>query len=287
MDGIEATEHIRRYGELQQHYKNSPIVALTANTAAGVRELFMQHGFADFMSKPIDSVLLHNVLKKWIPKNKQEGSIETEPQDILSEPSIDMIELEGVDVAKGIRLSGGTVEHYVEILAIFHEDGLQNKITIEESTTSGDIRAFTICVHALKGALANIGAEKLSEEAYALEKAGQRDDMGYIEKNSRQFLKKLDKLLNEISTIISSDKIKQQSGSLLSELLLTELTNLKTALENMNAFEINKSIDSMLVLECTDEVKSILRNISKHILMVEYEQATSLIDSLLYPSSNT
>jgi len=61
MDGIEATETIRASGyEL-------PIVALTANAVAGQAEMFLEHGFNDFISKPINvhklDYLLNNLIK--------------------------------------------------------------------------------------------------------------------------------------------------------------------------------------------------------------------------------
>ncbi|MCL1956897.1 MAG: ATP-binding protein, partial [Fibromonadales bacterium] len=66
MDGVETTETIREI------YANLPIIALTANAVSGVREMFLENGFNDFISKPIDTVELNAVLEKWLPKEKQE-----------------------------------------------------------------------------------------------------------------------------------------------------------------------------------------------------------------------
>jgi signal transduction histidine kinase/CheY-like chemotaxis protein len=65
MDGIEATAYIRN--EIGTDYaRNIPIVALTANALAGNAEMFLQNGFNDFISKPIDVELLETILTKWI-----------------------------------------------------------------------------------------------------------------------------------------------------------------------------------------------------------------------------
>ena len=50
---------------------NVPIVALTANAVSGMREFFLENGFNDFMSKPVDVVKLDSVLENWIPREKQ------------------------------------------------------------------------------------------------------------------------------------------------------------------------------------------------------------------------
>jgi CheY-like chemotaxis protein len=72
MDGIEATRHIREMGSEDPYYNNVAIIALTANAIEGTRELFLENGFNDFLSKPIDTVLLNTILVKWIPKDKHE-----------------------------------------------------------------------------------------------------------------------------------------------------------------------------------------------------------------------
>ena len=67
MDGVEATKIIRGLG-----YRH-PIIALTANTMAGQAEMFMENGFDDFISKPIDLRRLDAVLNKMI-RDKRHGT---------------------------------------------------------------------------------------------------------------------------------------------------------------------------------------------------------------------
>jgi CheY-like chemotaxis protein len=76
MDGVETTQHIRSMGKENAYLNDLPIIALTANAVAGTKEMFMENGFTDFLSKPIDTILLNAILKKWIPKEKQIGGVE-------------------------------------------------------------------------------------------------------------------------------------------------------------------------------------------------------------------
>ena len=75
MDGIEATVIIRNMG-----YKGC-IVALTANALAGQAELFMENGFDDFISKPIDLRQLNTVLNKYIRDAAHNGARGSTPRD--------------------------------------------------------------------------------------------------------------------------------------------------------------------------------------------------------------
>jgi len=60
MDGIETTQQLRTLGY------SGIIVALTANALVGNEEMFLHNGFDDFISKPIDTRHLDNILNKFI-----------------------------------------------------------------------------------------------------------------------------------------------------------------------------------------------------------------------------
>jgi signal transduction histidine kinase/CheY-like chemotaxis protein len=64
MDGIEATRIIRKIDS--EYARNVPIIVLTANAVAGSREMFLENGFNDFISKPIDTKMLDMALNRWI-----------------------------------------------------------------------------------------------------------------------------------------------------------------------------------------------------------------------------
>jgi signal transduction histidine kinase len=61
MDGIETTIAIRELGI------NVTIVALTACVVEGQRELMLEAGMNDYLSKPIENAELQRVLIKWLP----------------------------------------------------------------------------------------------------------------------------------------------------------------------------------------------------------------------------
>ncbi|MCL2127182.1 MAG: transporter substrate-binding domain-containing protein [Treponema sp.] len=75
MDGVETTRHIRAMGAEDPYYNDVPVIALTADAVSGIKEMFFTNGFNDFLSKPIDTVRLDAVLERWIPKEKQHGSV--------------------------------------------------------------------------------------------------------------------------------------------------------------------------------------------------------------------
>ena len=54
MDGIETLEHLRETGKNTE----TPAVALTANAVSGARDMYLNAGFTDYLSKPVDGAKL-------------------------------------------------------------------------------------------------------------------------------------------------------------------------------------------------------------------------------------
>ncbi len=61
MDGLEATRQLRDRG-----FADIPIIAMTANAMVGDREICLQSGMNDYISKPIKREVIFEVLNKWL-----------------------------------------------------------------------------------------------------------------------------------------------------------------------------------------------------------------------------
>jgi len=285
MDGVEATLLIRKMGEENSYYEKVPIIALTANAVSGTKEAFLQIGFNDFISKPIDTVRLNAILEKWIPKKKQKAAPKKENANEIryKRSNTKSIVIEGIDTDKGIFLSGGTQESYLETLAIYYKDGFEKLREIETSMESGNLNLYTVHIHALKSASANIGALELSEIAATLENAGERNDEGYVKSHTPGLLAALEAMLGEINGVLMMNKEngKVENNLCNKEILVPELEKLKAALEALDAGTINKTIDGLQNLTKADSTGGVIGNISEKILIGEYEEALELVKTML------
>jgi len=72
MDGLEATEQVRGL----PGYVNTPILAMTANSFAEDRELCLQAGMNDYISKPVSPEVLYEKLLHWLTR---QGGTNTSP----------------------------------------------------------------------------------------------------------------------------------------------------------------------------------------------------------------
>ena len=67
MDGIETLNHLKETGGIPE---GCTMIALTANATAGARERYIEAGFDDYLSKPIEVEALEKKLSMWLPKEK-------------------------------------------------------------------------------------------------------------------------------------------------------------------------------------------------------------------------
>lgn len=69
MPGMDGVETLAR---LKAEFSGSlcPVIALTANAIAGARDMYLNAGFQDYLSKPIKGEKLEKMLMKWLPPEK-------------------------------------------------------------------------------------------------------------------------------------------------------------------------------------------------------------------------
>jgi signal transduction histidine kinase/DNA-binding response OmpR family regulator len=180
MDGIETTKKLRESG-----YKGV-IVALTANALVGNDEMFSQHGFDGFISKPIDVHNLNEILNRFIRDRHPDEAKNFKPK--TAEQTAAMSD-----------------ETKTKLFRVFRRDAEKAVVTLRETAprrggVGGDIKLFTTTVHAMKSALANVGENEKSQLAAALEKAALDDNKEFIALHTEAFVKTLEKLIKELSS---------------------------------------------------------------------------------------
>ena len=283
MDGIEAVAHIRVWEKKMQVKNPMPIIALTANAVSGTRKMFLENGFNDYLSKPINTVKLNAVLEKWIPAEKQKK--QTEQAAAAKGPDSPPIVIEGLDAQKGIAMLRGNVALYLRTLSIFCREGNDIAAKLKQCLETGNIPLYTTYVHALKSAAANVGALNISNEAKELEMAGKQNDVPFIEKQTAGFLANLTTMLYTISEAISASSGAEKKAAVNEGEVKAELGKLREALTVLDSGNIDKTYENLrqyrhhadiAIPEIGDTIEVILQKV----LIGEYDEAISIIDSI-------
>ncbi|MCR5772016.1 MAG: response regulator [Butyrivibrio sp.] len=206
MDGIETLHRLKTMGK-ENLSINAPCIALTANAIAGAREEYLEAGFSDYLSKPVDTLKLEKMLIDYLPREyvhmfgtpEFAADISNMPKDPVKMAELNQedyvviggkkylhSELKSLGASAGIDIeiaikNCGSPEILQKVIKDFYSSMAEKGKLIEEYAQNKDYENYTIQVHSLKSSSRLIGAIKLSKDAEYLEKCGDEKNAAEIE----------------------------------------------------------------------------------------------------------
>ena len=198
MDGIQTFQKMLTLKDNQS--KGVPVIALTANAVAGAKEMYLEKGFSDYMTKPIEGKKLEELILKYLPEDLVEN-VEIQMEDGIAtldengeveanQAKADrekFASISGISLEDALKYTGGA-DILEQTLHEFYKNIDKKSAEIEEFVNEGDWRNYTILVHALKSSARLIGAQKLSDEAKYLEKCGDEENESEIREKTPALL---------------------------------------------------------------------------------------------------
>ena len=267
MDGIEATRRIRDMG-----YTNS-IVALTANAVAGKEKVFLESGFDEFISKPIDIRQLNKVLNTLVrDKHPEEAAAVRLRADSVPEKKTTVVS-SGIDpflAALFVKDSGKAVNIIDELL----KKGL--------SIDAESLRTYTIHMHGLRGALANIGKASLSSRAKNLEDLS-RDESNILilEKETPLFIDDLEALIDELAANLIDAGGNVDAGDEDKELLEQKLAAVLEACDDFDDIAIEDILEELKEKKWSKETNDLLGVVAEQLLLSGFDEIKEAIEAFL------
>ncbi|MCH5269656.1 MAG: response regulator [Lachnospiraceae bacterium] len=227
MDGIETLHEIQKLSDFPN--EGIPVIALTANVFSGGRESYLKEGFTDYLTKPIDSNLLDQMILSYLPEElvqipeQTEGSQQQKSETADGEKAeaaddekietaddrntgvddqektetagdenglLARLDKKGFSAQAGLQYCNDDIEFYEVMLNSFVEDA-EGMITDIQNALQGEgLKDYAILVHGLKGMARTIGANTLSEKAKDLELAAKKEDTAYVNENHEALMTK-------------------------------------------------------------------------------------------------
>ena len=209
MDGIETFRRLRKKNGF--YFKEVPVIALTANTVLGAREMFLKEGFENFLPKPVEMSELKRILKTYLPADKiimvdscagKENDCVKTLQAKEQSPQTKMADF--IDYKQGISYCGSR-ETLMKILKIHIENGDSTLDKIKQAYENGDWKNYVIYVHGLKSSMKSVGINKLSDMAKNLELAGKKGDTAYIKENNADFFSEYIRVLDGLKEMFKGE----------------------------------------------------------------------------------
>lgn len=289
MDGMEATELIRSRSD--EYSRTVPVIALTANAIQGVRELFLQNGFQDFVAKPIEVSALERVLKKWIPKDKQKKLFDHAENPPLHGALPDF-SFRSIDSTLGLHYSGDKLCDYISFLEIYEKESRNSRKKIINAYSREAWKEYSIYVHALKSTSMSIGASTLSSMANSIESAAKEDNSSFIKAEHGKMIELHRNVLDEIHSFLES-QLQPSPQEVTDQLVSNEVEKSQSdqgsmttdefleTLDKINGFLINFDQDAVLQLMANldsrsfaqQEIKTLLQTVREWACRFEFDAA--------------
>lgn len=200
MDGYDATRELRRREGVSRH---TPVIAMTAAAMEGDRELCIEAGMDDYITKPVRADAIEEALGRWIvddrpapasdePNHREHVNAEHVHEDVVHDD--DDVHDDGTPVLDAARIStlrdldSGDGELLRLLVDEYANDTRAQLDTLHAALAEGDPHAVERAAHTVKGASANIGATRLAELCRELEALGRAAALG----SGRELLERIE-----------------------------------------------------------------------------------------------
>jgi HPt (histidine-containing phosphotransfer) domain-containing protein len=219
-------------------------------------------------------------MTRWVPAEKRIKTGGEITRETFADESV--LSIPGVDVKRGVNMTGGTEAGYRKVLAQFRKDAAERLPLFAAPPDETAANDFSIQAHAIKGAAGTIGAAEVSAEAETLETAGKAGDMAAIREALPLFHQRLARLVEDIGKALEDDR-KEAKAPVFGEesgVFVDTLSALRAALETKNMKEADRLLEELERIAET-EMAGQITDISDRVLMGEYTKAVELITILL------
>ena len=206
-DGIE-TFHLIRTTEGSLN-TTTPVIILTANAIRGSRAEYEADGFDNYLSKPVESVRLIKMIRKYLPPDKVMYRPKKQKRPISigaaanAEPAAAPIPSSGapagpVDIPALFARFDNKEETVVMILEEVIKEGERKIPLLRELIEQGDIKRYAVEAHGVKGVMTSTCVPSLAATAKSHELAAKEGNEQYVKDNVDSFLAEYEEVLQYI-----------------------------------------------------------------------------------------
>lgn len=181
MDGLQATRAIREYEQAMGRSARVPIVAMTAIAGTEDRQLCLDAGMDDYLTKPLKTDQLMQLLNKYCFNQVEPSESTSGETHAASSPEASLNERDKTTpvFARNELLErlGGRPETIPRFVGLFCKGVPPQMEGLETSLAADDADGVRRHAHAIKGSAANISALRMHQVAAMIEKAAKEGDL--------------------------------------------------------------------------------------------------------------
>ena len=188
MSGIETLKILKS----DENFK-TPTVVLTANSESGIKQKYMSEGFDDYLGKPIDKILLEELLNKYLTgENKKEESKKVVTKEKYNR---EFLMNEGIDFDTASEQLGGEALYH-ELAFDFIDSAEKDLVKLKKFYDDKDMQNYHTVIHSWLSDCRYLGFTNLAKLTYQHETASKNNDYDYVNEHYDEFVKAAEKVID-------------------------------------------------------------------------------------------
>jgi signal transduction histidine kinase/CheY-like chemotaxis protein len=274
MDGIDTLHALKEIPGF-----DTPVVALTANIVAGVKQTLLNAGFMGYLSKPIMWKDLEETLMGHLPADLIMVSSRYEQKQIPPETRNKLAQdaaVYGITLAEGLGYLGGDMLQYKNLAVFFVENYDKSRQEAEKAEVEQDWQSLKFTVHSLKSKARAMGSANLSDTAAKVEKQCMEENDAYIKVTMPILYYEWSRTQEGLKQLIAGIK-ELPAGQLEAENTGISMDELLVLLKHNRQPDALAALERMIALSQRTETKERLREVRQKVDEIEFREAERLL----------
>jgi HPt (histidine-containing phosphotransfer) domain-containing protein len=250
--------------------------------------MFLENGLNGFLPKPIEVPLLKEALLDWLPPEKvikKSLAEELAPADKGKEEGNaefweTLGKIEDINAELGLQRIGGLKKMYRGNLQLFTDKLAGDMEKMQAFVEGHDSSGFAIAVHALKSALASIGATGLSAMANELELAAKGGDAEYCSTEFPGFRQRLLSLHERLSAVFPPAEPAGQREKGETAYLMKTVQDALAAVDDFDTDAGLEALNELAGFDFGEEINGIIAEAVRALKNYDYDGARERLDGI-------
>ena len=276
MDGIQTLQAMKKMDDNKSAGK--PCIALTANAIAGVKKMYLDEGFDDYLSKPVNPQKLEEMIIKYLPQDYLETIKES--NITIDDSSNDFIEkiknIKELDLQTALN-NCASPDLLLSTIKRYHSSIDEKALEIQQFFEAEDWENYGIKVHALKSTSRLIGAAELSKLAEHLEECSNKKDIAEIKKEHKKLLDSFMNYKYILASLIENGADEKEKPEISEEELLQNINQLIEYADSFDIDGLDNTLKYLTSVKLPLDFSQKFSKIQKSIENVDFKELRSLL----------